>query len=92
MNDSEIVICICGRSFSQAMALTNHKRSCKSSNKRLSSALDKARQLWAGRKRRRLDVGEPQHKVYPPLPVGLVLDSQATPMELPQARCKPTCN
>ena len=92
MNDSAIVMCICGHSFSQATALTNHKRSCKSSKKRLSSALEKARQLWTGSKRRRLEVGVPQHKVDPPLPVGLVLDFQATPTELPQVRCNPTRN
>jgi hypothetical protein len=47
-------VCVCGRSFQQLSAFTNHKRTCQSSKKRLSSALDKAKQLWKGPKRRRL--------------------------------------
>jgi hypothetical protein len=48
-------ICLCGRAFSQQSAFSNHKRTCQKSKKRLSSALEKAKQLWTGKKRRRLD-------------------------------------
>jgi hypothetical protein len=56
-------VCICGRSFSQLSAFTNHKRTCQSSKKRLSSALDKAKQLWKGPKRRRLQGSSLEAKV-----------------------------
>jgi hypothetical protein len=48
------LVCICGRSFSQATALSNHERSCQSSKKRLSSALENVRQRWTSSKRRRI--------------------------------------
>lgn len=47
-------VCVCGRSFLQLSAFTNHKRTCHLSKKRLSGALEKAKQLWRGTKRRRL--------------------------------------
>ena len=46
--------CLCGRAFSHTSALSNHIRSCQKTKKRLSGALDKAREVWSGRKRRRL--------------------------------------
>src|SRR5262247_1229805 len=52
-------MCLCGRSFSQPSAFNNHKRTCPKSRKRLSSALEKAKQLWSRKKRRRLDLDEP---------------------------------
>jgi hypothetical protein len=53
-------ICICGRSFSQVYAYSNHKRSCQKSKKRLSSALATAKVAWSQRKRPRADVPLPQ--------------------------------
>ena len=47
--------CSCGRSFSQQSAMSKHLKACQKSKKRLSSALDKAKLAWPGRKRRRLD-------------------------------------
>jgi hypothetical protein len=47
--------CSCGRSFPLQSALTKHQKSCQKSKKRLSRALDKAKSMWSGRKRRRLD-------------------------------------
>jgi hypothetical protein len=46
--------CICGRTFSEHNRYNYHRRSCKTSKKRLSGALEKAKELWAGRKRRRI--------------------------------------
>lgn len=46
--------CACGRVFAQPSALANHTRSCTKAKKRLSSALDLARQKWTIRKRRRI--------------------------------------
>jgi hypothetical protein len=47
--------CICGRTFSQPYALTNHQRTCQKTKKRLSSALSKAQDLWVNRKKIRLN-------------------------------------
>jgi hypothetical protein len=46
-------VCICGRTFSLPQAYTCHKRSCQKTKKRLSSALDKAKEVWQARKRRK---------------------------------------
>jgi hypothetical protein len=45
--------CACGKSFSQPSALTNHKRFCQSSKKRISSAITKAKEVWEEKKRKR---------------------------------------
>lgn len=50
--------CVCGRTFSQPYALTNHQRSCKKRKSRLSSALAKAKDLWTSRKRPRSNAPE----------------------------------
>lgn len=47
--------CLCGKTFSQQNALTNHTRSCKSSKKRLASALDVAKDVWSRRKKKKQD-------------------------------------
>ena len=46
--------CICGRTFSQHGPYNYHRRLCKTGNKRLSSALAKAKEIWSSRKRRRI--------------------------------------
>jgi hypothetical protein len=51
--------CDCGRLFAQPSALVKHRRTCQKAKKRLSSALDKAKQAWTGRKQRRLDIADP---------------------------------
>ena len=48
--------CVCGRTFAEFSALTNHQRRCASMKKRLSTALTSARQTRNGLKRRRLDL------------------------------------
>ena len=46
-------VCVCGRTFSVPQAYTFHKRSCQKTKKRLSSALDKAKEVWQSKKRRK---------------------------------------
>jgi len=70
-------VCVCGRSFSKLSAFTNHKRTCQSSKKRLASALDKAKQLWQGSKRRRIQTDTPEVPTAP----GLVLESSLATAE-----------
>jgi hypothetical protein len=47
-------ICYCGKSFLHPGALQIHQRSCSRGKKRLGVALDKAKELWNNRKRRRI--------------------------------------
>lgn len=47
--------CICGRTFTLENALSNHRHSCQTSRKRLSSALEKAKGILSANKRRRID-------------------------------------
>jgi hypothetical protein len=48
-------VCCCGRTFTVPQAYTFHKRSCNKTKKRLSSALDKAKDIWQAKKRRKLE-------------------------------------
>jgi hypothetical protein len=50
--------CICGRVFSVPQAFSCHKRSCPKSKKRLSSALERAKEVWQSRKRRKAEEGQ----------------------------------
>ena len=54
-------LCACGRTFAQPSASNNHKCTCPKTRKRLSSALDGAKERWTGNKRRKvnLQVHEP---------------------------------
>lgn len=45
--------CYCGKQFSQQSAFTNHTRTCKSTKKRLASALDLAKDVWIRRKKQK---------------------------------------
>src|ERR1700678_1333638 len=47
--------CICGRVFSVPQAFSCHKRSCPSSKKRLSSALERAKEARQSRKRQKAE-------------------------------------
>jgi hypothetical protein len=47
--------CVCGRTFSQPQAYTYHTRSCHKTKKRLAFALEKAKDVWAAKKRRKLE-------------------------------------
>jgi hypothetical protein len=66
--DNDVLICLCSRSFTQQSALSKHQRTCKKSKKRLTSALDKAKEAWAGRKKRKLNNGNPLLLSGPSLP------------------------
>jgi hypothetical protein len=67
--------CACGRSFLQPGALTKHRRTCISSKKRLSSALEQAKRLWKGPKRRRVETLFQDPNQPPGTAAGLVLES-----------------
>jgi hypothetical protein len=55
MDGGSAYICLCGRSFSQSGALAYHKRSCKPSKRRLDGALEKAKEVWDAKKKRRVE-------------------------------------
>jgi hypothetical protein len=68
MNPAWCQVCICGRTFSVQQAYTYHKRSCEKTKKRLSGALEKAKEVWQANKRRRMEekaakvaLGGPSH-------------------------------
>jgi hypothetical protein len=58
--------CLCGKSYDQPGALKVHQRLCSKNKKRVNQALDKAKQLWVKKKRRRLedlaDYGQPSQE------------------------------
>lgn len=69
-------VCICGRTFSVQQAYTYHKRSCEKTKKRLSGALEKAKEVWQANKRRRMEekaakeaLGGPSHLDKVPVPI-----------------------
>ena len=59
-------VCVCGRTFSVPQAYTFHKRSCQKAKKRLSTALDKAKEVWQSKKRRRMEVMQSPTAENPP--------------------------
>ena len=48
-------VCVCNRTFSVPQAYTFHKRSCWKTKKQLSSALDKAKEVWQSKKRLKME-------------------------------------
>lgn len=60
-------LCICGRGFPKLSALTNHKRTCGQTKKRLFDALLGAKEAWTQKKRPRQEAQEsaPQSKMPP---------------------------
>ena len=74
--------CACGRSFSQENSFNKHRRVCQKSKKRLSSALDKAKQLWTGKKRRRLNPDDSETTVNEPSLAGLIPISSLAPQDI----------
>jgi hypothetical protein len=48
-------VCACGRTFSLPQAYTCHGNSCHAAKKRFAGALDKAREDWNARKRRKIE-------------------------------------
>jgi|ERR1700679_202851 hypothetical protein len=59
-------VCVCGRTFSVPQAYTFHKRSCQQTKKHLSNALDKAKEVWQSRKRRKVEVMQNPTAENPP--------------------------
>jgi hypothetical protein len=56
--------CACGRLFSVPQAYTCHKRSCQKTKKRLSCALEKAKEVWQAKKRRKTEERTKSEAVY----------------------------
>src|SRR5262245_41562096 len=75
-------VCVCGRSFSQLSAFSNHRRLCQKSKKRLSNVLDKAKRQWSSNKRRRLGFDDPS--VNQPSTSGLVREGSPSPQDVSQ--------
>jgi hypothetical protein len=67
--------CICGHMFSVPQAYTCHKCSCQKTKKRFSSALEKAKEVWQVKKRRKMEqVAESIEEVTQSQPAENVLD------------------
>jgi hypothetical protein len=49
-------VCVCGCTFSVLQAYTFHKRSCQKTKKRLSSALEKAKEVWQSKKHQKMEI------------------------------------
>lgn len=47
--------CMCGQTFSAPHTYTYHMRTCPQTKKRLSSALEKAREVFQAKKRRKME-------------------------------------
>ena len=54
-SDEHHYVCGCGRSFPGPGPLNFHRRTCRSSKRRLQGALARAKELWETRKKPRLD-------------------------------------
>ena len=78
------LVCVCGRSFSLPTALSKHERSCKSSKKCLSGALENARRFLTGNKRRRLHIDAAEVNQHPP--PGLMPESSLDTIVDPEVR------
>lgn len=50
MIEANILFCTCGRSFTHKHAYSNHQHQCKKTEKRLSGALEKAKEIWNAKK------------------------------------------
>lgn len=50
--------CLCGKIFHQQSALSNHRRNCQRSSKRLTNALAVAKDAWEARKRKKREKTE----------------------------------
>ena len=48
-------LCACGRSFVYPGALKTHQHSCSRSKKCLAGALEKAKEIWTSRKKKRVE-------------------------------------
>ena len=68
------LLCACGRPFSQQGALNKHRNVCLTSKRHLSSALDQAKRLWTGTKRRYLHTDAPAASQPSAIP-GLIPES-----------------
>jgi hypothetical protein len=82
--------CVCGRQFLQPGPLKKHQGACTKSKKRLSSALEKAKQVWTHRKRRRLNAGETTAQLGEELLPGLMPTPTLAMEDVTEVRDNPT--
>ena len=59
-------VCVCGCTFSVPQAYTCHKHSCQKTKKRLSSALDKAKEVWQSSKCQKMEAMQSPTMENPP--------------------------
>ena len=82
--------CACGRAFTLQNAFTNHSRTCPRSKKRLSAALESAKEKWTVRKRRCVAIDRSPGNV--PQLAGLIpLPSTVEVVEAPVAQPDQVC-
>jgi hypothetical protein len=68
-NAENLLLCACGRSFTESGPLKNHRKGCRKAKSQLIGVLEKARESWTARKRRRLeDLEEPSGSNVMPAP------------------------
>jgi hypothetical protein len=60
MNAESSYVCHCERTFPTPGACEFHRRTCKTTKRRLSGALAKAKEIWISRKRQRIDALQPR--------------------------------
>jgi hypothetical protein len=53
--DLETLFCRCGKQFTQENAYSKHQKYCRRTKVQLSGALERAKELWAAKKKKRLD-------------------------------------
>lgn len=86
LDSAACATCFCGRSFLQQSAFSNHERVCQKSKKRLSSVLEKAKELWIARKRRRIDPGPGEIMVNEHPLAGLIRDTSLASSDVVEVR------
>jgi hypothetical protein len=73
MEYSALEKCVCGRSFAAGTGFSNHMRMCRQSKKRLSTALDMAREAFQVRKKSRTSFSSILHKGVCSIPSSVVM-------------------
>lgn len=73
--------CACGRTFNQPNAFSHHRRTCKKSKSRLSSALSLAQEVYSRQKKHRVDTSESMTNRDLLTGYTAVVGSSSTPIE-----------
>lgn len=72
--NSNLLLCPCGKSFIASGPLKNHQKSCNKAKSRLLEALEKAKESWRPKKRRRLEDLEASNLALATGPADIVED------------------